>query len=70
MKIGDRVKLLHVRYPAMGQQVGDEGFISNEYWTDDTGTCFGVTLDRDLRAGIYVGDMDWAYLCYQLEVIG
>lgn len=66
MKVGDRVRLKLVRYKAMEQEVGDEGFISNFYWDDGIESCWGVTLDKD---PIYVGLDDWSYMDHELEVI-
>lgn len=64
MKIGDKVKLLVDDY-YMGHEIGSEGVILSEWWTQAGITMFGVKVD-----GCDSGDgLGWSYDNTQLEVI-
>lgn len=63
MKIGDRVRIVRPDYSK--HRAGDEGVISDHYWSDEDMDCFGVTLDEHDNPD----DQGWAYLTKEIKVI-
>lgn len=69
MKIGDRVRIVVPDY--QNHRVGDDGVITDHYWSDADVSCFGVSLDDHENPNIEVVGVDqgWAYTTEEIEVI-